>query len=112
MPYLLVTLLSIGVGALVYVLSMRASAAEPLAVGFEPDASGAGAMPAELGSAPGYTYLQVAVTRGPSLRERLQGLVGSLVLVVVAAFAVAGTFYALGWLVNRVIQTFLVNEVV
>jgi hypothetical protein len=107
MPYLLVTLLSIGVGALVYVLSMRASAAEPLTVGFEPEVPGG--LTSELVSAPGYTYLQVAVTRGPSLRERLQGLVGSLVLVVVAAFAVAGTLYALGWLVNQTIERF-VNE--
>ena len=107
MPYLLVLLLSIAVGALVYLLSMRLGEGRRLTVGFGAD--GAPAEELEPGSraALGYTYLLVAVTRGPSWRQRLQGFVGSLVLVVVAAFAAAGALYAIGWLVSQTIERFL-----
>lgn len=105
--------MSLGVGALVYVISMRTGEDEVLALGFEPEPSPA-EPPAELtaeltvdGPPPGYTYLQVAVTRGPSMRERLQGLIGSLALVGVATIAMAATLYAVGWAISRVIRSFL-----
>jgi len=107
MPYLVVLLVSVAVGALVYVLSMRAGGGGRFAVGFgSEDSPQEGSDPAA-GAAVGYTYLQVAVTRGPSLRQRLQGLVGSLVLIVAAAIALAGALYAVGWLVTRTVERFV-----
>lgn len=107
MPYLVVLLVSVAVGALTYVASMRIGQGEPLAVGFGAEDAGAADSGTAPGAAVGYTYLQVAITRGPSIRQRLQGFVGSLVLVVAAAFAVAGTLYAVGWLVSRMIERFV-----
>jgi len=104
MPYLLVTLVSIGVGALVYAVSMRVGRPEAAAVGFGPDPA---STEGRLEAAPGYTYLQVPVTRGPSFGERLQGFVGSLVAIVIGALALAGALYAIGWLVARTIERFL-----
>ena len=107
MPYLVVLLVSVAVGALAYMVSMRAGSGEPLAVGFGPEGPAAEGSDVATGAAVGYTYLQVAITRGPSIRQRLQGFVGSLVLIVAAAFAVAGVLYALGWLVSRTIERFV-----
>ena len=112
MRYLVVMFLSLGVGAVVYVLSMRAEEAEPVATGFEPpsreEPSTASERASDIeGPAPGYAYLQVAVTSRPSIRERIQGLVGSLALVALAAVAVAGGFYAVGALISRLVQTFV-----
>jgi hypothetical protein len=115
MPYVLVLLVSLAVGAVVYVLSMRAEEPEPAAVGFEPtvvplpapEPAQPAPSPGVEGPAPGYTYLQVAVTRGPSARERIQGFVGSLALVAAAAVALAAGFYAVGALIGRLIRSFL-----
>jgi hypothetical protein len=112
MRYLVVMILSLGVGAVVYVLSMRAEETEPVAIGFEPppreEPPGAPEPASAVeGPAPGYAYLQVAVTSGPSLRERIQGLVGSLALVALAAVVVAGGFYAVGALISRLVQAFV-----
>ena len=107
MPYLVVLLVSVAVGAVVYVLSMRASGGGRFAVGFDPESSRSEASDPAAGAAVGYTYLQVAITRGPSLRQRLQGLVGSLVLIVAGAFALAGALYAVGWLVTRTVERFV-----
>lgn len=109
MGYVVVALLSLAVGAVVYVLSLRVVEDEVVAVGFEPEPSPAEPPPSDglAGPPPGYTYLQVAVTRGPSIRERLQGFVGSLALVAVAALGVAGTLYGIGVLVGRVIRSFI-----
>ena len=119
MPYLVVLIVSLGVGAVVYVLSLRAEEPEPVAIGFEPTivpapvptaepgAAEAGGGPAVEGPAPGYAYLQVAITKGPSARERIQGFVGSLALVAAAAVALAAGFYAAGALLGRVIRSFL-----
>lgn len=104
MPYLVVALVSLCVGGLVYVMSIRVGQADAAAVGFGLDPTSA---PEQLEAAPGYTYLQVPVTRGPSLRQRLQGLVGSLVVIVAGALALAGALYAIGWLVARTIERFL-----
>jgi hypothetical protein len=55
---------------------------------------------------PGYTYLRVA-TFGPSARERLQGLVGLIVLVTVSAAVLALAVYQLGHVINQTIGHFL-----
>ena len=120
MRYFAVLLFSLGVGGVVYALSMRASEEEPITVGFEPDELAAPPTPPTalapaIGETadtapqpePGYAYLQVLVTRGPSWRERLQGLVGVLVLLVVGMALVAGSIYAAGALIDRTIQKFL-----
>lgn len=104
MRYLAVLVVSIAVGALVYVRSLRSE--EPAAVRFattEP----AGPVGAPPDPPPGYTYLQVPVTRGPSLGERLQGLLGSLALVAVGAVALALSLWAVGTLIGRTIRSYL-----
>jgi hypothetical protein len=55
---------------------------------------------------PGYTYLRVA-TFGPSARERLQGLVGLIVLVTVSAAVLALAVYQAGHVINQTIGHFL-----
>ena len=55
---------------------------------------------------PGYTYLRVA-TFGPSARERLQGLVGLIVLVTVSAAVLALAVYQVGHVINQTIGHFL-----
>jgi hypothetical protein len=55
---------------------------------------------------PGYTYLRVA-TFGPSARERLQGLVGLIVLVTISAAVLALAVYQLGHVINQTIGHFL-----
>ena len=118
MRYFAVLLFSLGVGGVVYALSMRASEDEPITVGFEPDEAAAPAPPrapradgAAAGTAPqpdpGYAYLQVLVTRGPSWRERIQGLVGVMVLIVIGMALVAASIYAAGSVIDRTIQKFL-----
>lgn len=105
MRYLAVLVVSLAVGALAYVRSLR-SPEEPAAIGFAP------AEPAEPHDAPpdpppGYTYLRVPVTRGPSLGERLQGLLGSLALVAMGAVALALSLWAVGTLIGRTIRSYL-----
>lgn len=104
MRYLLVVLVSLGAGAIAYVVTMRTGERE-LAVGFEPETAD------EADAAPplhaGYTYLRVEVTRGPSIRERLQGFVGSLALVAVAIVATVGALWGLGVLIARLIESFV-----
>jgi hypothetical protein len=108
MRYLVVMLLSLAAGAVVYVVSMRTGQDETYAIGFEPELPMLDEPPgATADPPPGYTYLQVAVTNGPSIRERLQGLLGSLALVVVAMMAVAGALYAIGVVISRVIRAFV-----
>ena len=108
MPLLLVALGSLVVGAVVYVGTVRRGQA-PSATGFgEPDEEGAGSQPvaAEAGPNPGYTYLQVS-TQGPKVRDRLQGIVGVIVLLGVGAAALAFVLYEVGHLINRTIERFL-----
>ena len=109
MRYLIVLLASIAVGAVVYVVSLRTAEGGPAAVGFEPAPP---APPEPLGPAgqaplPGYTYLQVEVTHGPSAWERIQGLLGSLALVVMAAVALALSVYAVGALIGRMLRSYI-----
>ncbi|MGA9161082.1 MAG: hypothetical protein WB297_09505 [Actinomycetota bacterium] len=105
MPLMLVILASILVGVVVYVGSVRGPRA-PSATGFG-DTGDETVEPVEPGTPPpGYTYLQVS-TQGPGLRDRLQGLIGVILLIGVAAAALAFALYELGHLINRTIEAFL-----
>ena len=106
MPILIVAVLSLLVGCAVYVGTVRGRAAPP-AAGFgqtEPDAANDTIEPGA--PAPGYAYLQVS-TQVPGIRERLQGLVGVIVLLWVGAAALAFGLYELGHLINKTIEAFL-----
>ena len=105
MRYLVVILLSLAAGAIAYLVSMRTSDRE-LAVGFEPST---GEEPSEVTARPptGYTYLRVEVTRGPTLRDRLQGFAGSLALIAVAIAVTVGALWGLGFLIGRLIHSFV-----
>jgi hypothetical protein len=105
MPFLLVLGLSLGVGGVVYVATVRGGR-QVSAIGFGGDGEGSfekGAAPA---AGPGYAYLRVS-TEGPSIRDRLQGFVGVVVLVGIGAAVLAFAIYQLGHLVNLVIESFL-----
>ena len=105
MPLMLVTLVSLLVGVAVYLATVRSPQA-PSATGFG-DPQEETADPLEPGTpSPGYAYLQVS-TQGPGLRDRLQGLIGVLLLIGFAAAALAFALYELGHLVNRTIEAFL-----
>jgi hypothetical protein len=112
MPLLLVALLSLLVGAVVYVGTLRRDQS-PSASGFGDEeeveeipapATRPGA--ASDGPDPGYTYLQVS-TQGPRVRDRLAGILGVIVLLGVGAAALALVLYELGHLINRTIEAFL-----
>jgi hypothetical protein len=108
MPLLLVALLSLLVGAVVYFGSVRREQASS-ATGFsesEEEVPAQQPAAAEGGLNPGYTYLQVS-TQGPRVRDRLQGVVGVLVMLVVGAAALAFVLYELGHFINRTIERFL-----
>ena len=108
MAYVLVVIFSLLVGGAVYGATIRAGREGPAAVGFE----GADARRGDLPQmpfeppGPGYTYLRVA-TRGPSWQDRVQGVVGLIILVVVAAAGLAFGIYQLGHIVNSTIERFL-----
>lgn len=55
---------------------------------------------------PGYAYLRV-VTDGPSWRDRLAGVVGIAVLLVIGAAGIAFGIYQLGSAINSLVQRFL-----
>lgn len=105
MPLVVVTLLSILVGCAVYLGTVHGQRS-PSATGFgEPEEENVEAI--EPGSPPpGYAYLQVS-TRGPRVRDRLQGLVGVILLIGVAAAALAFALYEFGHLINKTIEAFL-----
>jgi hypothetical protein len=108
MGYLIVTLLALLVGGAVYAATLRAAREGPVAVGFEGPGSGADGE-REGGAEPpgaGYTYLRIA-TRSLSWRDRVQGLVGLVILLFVGAAVLAFGIYQLGHLVNITIEKFL-----
>jgi hypothetical protein len=108
MPLLLVALASLLVGAVVYVGTVRREQAPP-ATGFgepEEEVAAPQAAATEGGPTPGYTYLQVS-TQGPGVRDRLQGILGVIVLVGVGAAALAFALYELGHFINVLIERFL-----
>jgi hypothetical protein len=106
MPFMIVAVLAVLVGCAVYVGTVRPQGAPP-ATGFGESESDGAPRAIEPGApAPGYTFLQVS-TRGPELRERLQGVVGVIVLLGVGATALAFALYELGHLINKTIEAFL-----
>ena len=113
MPLLLVALLSLLVGAVVYVGTLRRDQS-PSATGFGDEEEEPEAIPAPVtqpaaaseGPNPGYTYLQVS-PQGPRVRDRLAGIFGVIVLLGVGAAALAFVLYELGHFINRTIEAFL-----
>ena len=105
MPLVLVAVLSVLVGCAVYLGTIRGQQS-PSATGFgEAEEEAAGSV--ETGAPPpGYAYLQVS-TQGPNLRDRLQGVLGVILLVGVGAATLAFALYELGHLINKTIETFL-----
>ncbi|HSJ50273.1 MAG TPA: hypothetical protein VLA90_03165 [Actinomycetota bacterium] len=105
MGYLIVVAASVVVGVAAYVATMRAGRERPAAVGFDPEAEDGEPATVEA-PGPGYTYLRIPV-RGPSWRDRIEGVVGLLVLLFVASTVLAFGMYQLGHLVNVIIERFL-----
>lgn len=106
MPLMIVAVVSVLVGCAVYLGTVRNQDAPP-ATGFGETGPEEPLEAVEPGApSPGYAYLQVS-TRGPELRERLQGLVGVIVLLGVGAAALAFALYELGHLINKTIEAFL-----
>jgi hypothetical protein len=106
MPILIVAVLAVLVGCAVYVGTIRGQGAQP-ETGFgetEPDEANEAIEPGA--PAPGYAFLQVS-TQVPGLRERLQGLIGVIVLLGVGAAALAFALYELGHFINKTIEAFL-----
>lgn len=105
MPYVLVLAFSLLVGGAVYLATVR-SEQEVTALGFGGDGDAA----AEEGAAPaagrGFAYLRVS-TEGPSIRDRLQGFVGVVVLVGIGATVLAFAIYQAGHFINLLIESFL-----
>jgi hypothetical protein len=105
MPYLVVLALSLLVGGAVYLATVRGER-EVSALGFGGEGDEGGEQGAAPAAGPGYAYLRVS-TEGPSIRERLQGLIGVLVLVGIGAAALAFAIYQAGHFINLVIESFL-----
>jgi hypothetical protein len=104
MAYLAVLALSLLVGGWVYAATVRAGRDGPAAVGFD------GRVPVAAdgieGPGPGYTYLRVA-TRGPSWRDRIQGFMGLIILLIVSVAVLAFGIYQLGHLVVLTVERYL-----
>ena len=106
MPLMFVTVLSVLVGCAVYLGTVRALRS-PSATGFGESEQEEAVEAIDPGAPPpGYAYLQVS-TQGPGLRDRLQGLVGVIMLLAVGAAALAFALYEFGHLINRMIEAFL-----
>jgi hypothetical protein len=101
-PYLLVLGLSLLVGAAVYSATVRGGREES-ALGFGEEDAREGGAPA---AGPGYAYLRVS-TEGPSIGDRVIGLVGTIVLVALGAGGLAFAIYQAGRLINLMIESFL-----
>jgi hypothetical protein len=122
---------AVGVGVVVYALSLRSpdealgneslppapgAIRSPLAwvrerttrptgeeLGFGPDAA-----PAEQTPEPeSFVYVPVLAAAGPRWRTRIGGVVGLMAVVVIAASLVAIGIYQLGHLLNQMLQGFL-----
>jgi hypothetical protein len=105
MPLVLVAVLSVLVGCAVYLGTIRGQQS-PSATGFGEAEEGATESVETGAPPPGYAYLQVS-TQGPRLRDRLQGVLGVILLVGVGAATLAFALYELGHLINKTIETFL-----
>lgn len=110
MPLVLVAIVSVLIGAAVYLGTVR-GAERHSSTGFgdgdvlDPVAT---LEPAEPGPIPppGYAYLRVS-TQGPSMRDRLVGLFGVLLLIAASAAILAFALYEVGHLINGTIEAFL-----
>jgi hypothetical protein len=121
--------IAVGVGAIVYALSLRTGAEEALPVHPVDDVPGPVSEPAgrRLGrqargraDALGFSssdvsepdvgspvYVPVLPSPGPGWRERLAGLIGLVAIVVVAAAILAIGVYQVGHMANEMIERFL-----
>ncbi len=116
---------ALGVGVVVYALSLRASDApvdtkpgptwSPFAWVRERAARpaeqlGFGGEPAPMSDEPaaeGFVYVPVLASGGPGWRTRLTGLVGLVAMVAVGALVLAFGVYHLGSLINRAVSATL-----
>ncbi len=109
MAYLIVAAVSLLVGGVVFLVTVRASVSASSAVGFG-DEEGFGSAdpdPNDPGDAPpGYAYLQVS-TQGPAVQDRIVGALVLVLLVGVSAAVLALAIYQAGHLINQTIQAFL-----
>jgi hypothetical protein len=120
--------ISMGVGVLVWALSLWSGADEALALGhapeapsrwlgrrrgrpraqgFEPIAPGAQAPPTLEPTARSFTYVPVLPAGRTSWTTRLAGFLGLLLLIVGAAAVLAATLYEAGHLINQAISKYL-----
>jgi len=123
MKYLLVFLVSLFAGGAVYILTVRTAPRESsVGLGFAPDAlrrkhagiaAGAESEAAEAldprslePPGAGFTYLRV-LTGAPTWRERVQGLLGVVILVIASSVLLAASVYELGHLVNSTLSHFV-----
>jgi hypothetical protein len=127
MKYLLVFLVSLFAGGAVYVLTLRTTPRESsVGFGFAP-----GALRRRHGRAPipapsepdaqaidpasleppgvGFTYLKVSTT-SPTWQERVQGLLGVVILVIASSALLAASVYEVGHLVNSTLSRFLTTK--
>lgn len=109
MPLLLLAVVSVAVGAVVYLGTVQGAADGHASSGFgddevEPVTALDPADPWP--PPPGYAYLRVS-TQGPSLRERLVGFIGVLLLIAASAAILAFALYQVGHLINGTIEAFL-----
>lgn len=103
MAYLAVIALSLMIGGIAYLATLRSAREGPAAVGF--DAADGGSEGSADAPGAGYTYLRVA-TKGPTWRDRLQGFLGLVVLLFFATAALAYGLYELGHALNLTIARF------
>lgn len=121
--------IAVGVGAIVYALSLRTGTEEALPVHSVDEAPGpvseperrrpgrrarggadalgfssSGVSESDVGS---QVYVPVLPSPGPGWRERLAGLVGLVAIVVVAAAILAAGVYQVGHMANEMIERFL-----
>lgn len=120
MKYLFVLVVSLLVGVAVYVLSLRTEDEAIPGLGFSPEAPGGRRRRHETDApTPAYedaaqepvagtttTYLRILTDR-TSWRDRLQGFIGLVVLVMIASTVLALSVYEVGHLINSTIAKFL-----
>jgi hypothetical protein len=128
MKYLLVLLVSLFAGGAVYVLTLRASPDES-SVGFgfapealrrrhrrpavpaaaEPEAAHTVEPAALEPPGTGFAYLRVLTGR-PTWQERVQGLLGVVILVIASSILLAAAAYEVGHLINSTLSRFLTTK--
>ncbi len=120
MKYLFVLVVSLLVGVAVYVLSLRAEDEAIPGLGFSPEETGGRRRRHETDAPPpAYertspepglgtttTYLRILTNR-TSWRDRVQGFIGLVVLVMVGSAVLALSVYEVGHVINSTIAKFL-----